>query len=99
MKGFMDFLRKYGIIGLAIAVVIGGKLNDFIGSLVNDLLMPAIFSPLLKTAHVDEIAKLHTEGGIYYGKVLGAGINFLVVAFIIYLFARRVLREEVVEKK
>lgn len=99
MKQFLEFLKKYGVVGLAIAVIIGGKLNDFIGSLVNDLLLPAIFSPLLKAAGVEEIAKLHTAGGIYYGKVLGAGINFLIVALIVFLFAKSVLKEETVEKK
>ena len=97
-KEFMEFLRKYGIIGLAIAVIIGGKLNDLIGSLVNDLLVPLLLSPLLKTAHVDEIAKLQW-GGIFYGKVLGAGINFILVAFVVFLFAKWVLKEETVEKK
>ena len=98
LKEFMEFLKKYGVIGLAIAVIIGGKLNDLIGSLVNDLLVPALLSPLLKTAGVDEIAKLHW-GGIFYGKVLGAGINFLIVAFIVFLFAKHILKEQTVEKK
>ena len=99
LKEFMEFLKKYGVIGLAIAVIIGGKLNDLIGSLVNDLLVPALLSPLLQAYHVDEIAKLHTAGGIFYGKVLGAGINFLIVAFIVFLFAKHILKEQTVEKK
>lgn len=99
LKEFMEFLTKYGVIGLAIAVIIGGKLNDLVGSLVNDLLMPALLSPLLSAYGVDEIAKLHTAGGIFYGKVIAATINFIIVAFVIFLFAKHILKEEKVEKK
>jgi large conductance mechanosensitive channel len=97
-KEFIDFLKKYGVIGLAIAVIIGGKLNDFITSLVNDLLMPLVFQPALKAAQVDDIAKL-SYNGILYGKVLGAFINFIIVAFVVFMFAKMVLKESTVEKK
>src|ERR1051326_507026 len=41
-KEFMAFLKQYGVIGLAIAVVIGGKANDLVGSIVKGLLMPVV---------------------------------------------------------
>ena len=97
-KEFFSFLKQYGIVGLAIAVIIGGKLNEFIGSLVNDLIMPLILTVPLKAAGVDEIAKLQA-GGIFYGKVIGAGINFIIVALVVFLFAKLVLKEEAVTKK
>lgn len=98
IKDFLAFLKKYGIIGLAIAVIIGGKLNELIASLVNDLLMPLIFQPALRAANVDDIRKL-SYNGILYGKVLGASIDFLVVATVIFLFAKYVLKEGEVTKK
>jgi large conductance mechanosensitive channel len=98
LKDFVGFLKQYGVIGLAIAVVIGGKLNELVSSLVNDLLMPLLFQPALKAANVDDIRKL-SLGGVLYGKVLGSFIDFLIVALVVYLFAKYVLREEVVGKK
>ena len=97
-KDFLAFLKKYGIIGLAIAVIIGGKLNELITSLVSDLIMPLIFQPALKAANVDDIKKL-SYNGILYGKVLGATIDFLVVAVVIFLFSKCVLKETEVSKK
>ncbi len=97
-KEFISFLKAYGVIGLAIAVIIGGKLNDLIGSLVNDLLMPLIFKPALQAANVDDIRKLSYEG-ILYGKVLGSFIDFMIVAGVVFLFAKFVLKEETVAKK
>lgn len=98
VKEFLAFLKHYGVVGLAIAVIIGGKLNDLIGSLVNDLLMPLIFKPALQAAQVDDIRKL-SAGGILYGKVLGATIDFLIVAAVVFLIAKYILKEETVAKK
>jgi large conductance mechanosensitive channel len=98
MKEFVAFLKNYGVIGLAIAVIIGGKLNDLVTSVVNDLLMPLVFQPALKAASVDDIRKLSYHG-ILYGRVIGSLIDFLIVAFVVFLFAKLVLREETVAKK
>jgi large conductance mechanosensitive channel len=98
LKEFTDFLRAYGIIGLAIAVIIGGKLNDLIGSLVNDLITPVLLRPMLQATGVDDVRKLSYEG-ILYGKVLGSAIDFLVVAILVFVFAKFILKEEKVAKK
>jgi large conductance mechanosensitive channel len=98
LKEFLDFLKKYGVVGLAIAVIIGGKLNDLITSLVNDLLMPLVFKPALTAANVDDIRRLSFHG-IFYGKVIGATIDFLIVAGIVFMIAKFVFREDEVAKK
>jgi large conductance mechanosensitive channel len=95
---FRNFLRQYGIVGLAIAVVIGGKLNALVTSLVNDLFMPVVLQPALKAARVDDIRELQF-GGIFYGKVIGATIDFLAVAFVVFIFAKFVIRDEELIKK
>lgn len=97
-KEFMAFLREYGVIGLAIAVIIGGKLNLLVTSLVADLLTPLIFQPALTAAGVNDITKL-SYNGIFYGRVIAAMIDFLIVAFIIFIFAKKVMKEEAVVKK
>src|SRR5687768_6746297 len=98
IKEFKAFLKEYGIIGLAIAVIIGGKAGDLVSSLVNDLLMPLIFQPALRAANVDDIRKL-SANGILYGRFLGSLIDFLIVAIVIFLASKYLLREAVVKKK
>ena len=98
LKQFVEFLKAYGVVGLAIAVIIGGKLNELVGSLVNDLLMPLVLKPALNAANVADIRQL-SAGGVLYGKVLGATIDFLVVALLVFFFAKLVLKEEKVAKK
>lgn len=90
---FREFLHKYGIVGLAIAVIIGGKLNAFVSSLVNDLLMPVILQPALNMAGVARISALQYRG-IFYGKVLGAGIEFLIVALFVFFVMKKLMGPE-----
>jgi large conductance mechanosensitive channel len=93
LQGFLVFLKKYGVIGMAIGVIIGGKLNELVTSLVQDLFMPVLFQPALRAAHVDDIKKLSFHG-ILYGKVLGSAIDFLIVAFVVYLLTKAVIKSE-----
>ncbi|WP_408096990.1 MscL family protein [Peredibacter sp. HCB2-198] len=98
VREFVGFLKQYGVVGLAIAVIIGGKLNLLVTSLVNDLITPVILQPALKAAGVASIYEL-SYNGIMYGKVLGAGIDFIIVAWIVFIFAKKVMKEEVVAKR
>lgn len=97
-REFIDFLKNYGVIGMAIAVIIGGKLNEFVSSLVNDLVMPLVLKPALEAANVNNIKEL-SYNGILYGKVLGTALDFVIIAFVVFMFAKFVLREEKVAKK
>ena len=98
LKEFMEFLKKYGVIGLAIAVVIGGKVNEFISATVSDILMPIVgmFLPQgeWKTWTL-EVGPLK----LGLGHWIGSSIDFLIVAFVVFLFAKLVLREAEVAKK
>jgi large conductance mechanosensitive channel len=106
LKEFLAFLKQYGVIGLAIAVVIGGKLNAVVTAFVEGLLMP-LLAPLLGAAGQDWRTAVIKIGGTVeeplfqfgIGQMLGALIDFLIVAFIVFWFAKRVLREETVTKK
>jgi len=98
LREFLAFLKQYGVIGLAIAVIIGGKLNELVGSLVNDVLMPVLFQPVLQMTKVDSVREL-SFNGIFYGKFLGSLIDFTVVAFVVFFLAKKVLRDETALKK
>jgi large conductance mechanosensitive channel len=98
LKEFTAFLKQYGVIGLAIAVIIGGKANDLVKAVTDGLLMPLVAAAIpggaWRTATLD-------VGPIKFllGPVLGAGLDFLIVAFLVFWFAKMVLKEETVAKK
>ena len=91
---FMAFLKNYGVIGLAIGVVIGGKLNELVGSIVEGIVNPIIG---LATGGADFTTL--TAGPFLIGKVITALINFLIVALLVFWFAKKVLKEDTVAKK
>lgn len=98
MGEFVAFLKQYGVIGLAIAVVIGGKANAFVAALVEGVIMPIVtfFIPggSWRTATLD-VGPIH----FLLGPVLGSGLDFALVAWLVFWFSKRVLREATVTKK
>ena len=95
---FIAFLKQYGVIGLAIAVIIGGKANALVTALVDGILMPVVtfFIPggAWRTAALD-VGPVH----LLWGPVVGATIDFVIVAFLVFWFSKKILREETVSKK
>lgn len=95
VKEFMAFLQKYGVIGLAIAVVIGGKVNAFVSATVSDLIMPfvGIFIPQGEwQTWVLSLGPLK----LAIGHWLGATIDFVIVAYLVFAITKFVLRKEAV---
>jgi len=98
MKEFLAFLKVYGVVGLAIAVIIGGKANALVTALVDGILMPIVtfFVPdgQWRTVTLD-VGPIH----FLLGPVFGAAVDFLLVAWLVFWLSKRVLREETVTKK
>jgi large conductance mechanosensitive channel len=84
---FKEFISKGNVIDLAIAVVIGGAFGKIVTSLIEDIITPLILNPALAAARVDDLAKLQING-IKYGVFLASVINFVVIAFVIFLLIR-----------
>lgn len=89
LADFRDFILRGNVIDLAVAVVVGGAFNKIIDSLVTDIITPLILQPALKAANVEQLSAL-TAGGIKYGLFLAAILNFLVIAFVIFLLIRAI---------
>jgi large conductance mechanosensitive channel len=84
---FQEFALKGNVIDLAVAVIIGGAFGKIIESFVADIITPAILSPALKAANVDNLQSL-SANGIKYGSFLAAVINFFVIAFCLFVLIR-----------
>jgi large conductance mechanosensitive channel len=100
---FQKFIMQGNVIDLAVAVIIGGAFGKIVESFVGDIITPALLQPALSAAGVDGIEKLSADG-IKYGVFLSTIINFLVIAFVIFLVIRafekakkRFFRQEAVE--
>ena len=93
MGGFAAFLKEYNIAGMAVAFVMGAKTAEWVGSLMTDVVTPALLAPAMKRANVETLGELVTDGGIRYGNFLSTTIDFLVVAFIMYLLVTYLVKK------
>ena len=110
LKEFKEFAMRGNVIDLAVAVVIGAAFGTIVKSLVDDILMPPIgllvggldFSNLFLSLSGQEYPSLAAakEAGaatINYGVFINALINFLIVAFVLFMVVKamnRMKREE-----
>jgi large conductance mechanosensitive channel len=105
LKEFKEFAMRGNVIDLAVGVAIGAAFGKIVSSLVDDILMPPIgrllghvdFSNLFITladAHFDTLADAKKAGAptLNYGLFLNNVINFLIVAFAIFLVVQQVNR-------
>ena len=94
LKDFKEFAFKGNVLDMAIGVIIGAAFGKIVTSLVNDLIMPIIsiltgginFTDLkfvITPAHGDV-----AENAVAYGSFIQNVVNFLIIAFCIFIFVR-----------
>jgi len=85
---FQAFLSKYGVIGLAIAVIIGGAAGKLVSSLVSDILMPVVTFFIPGGAWREATLTL---GPIVMmiGSFIGNVIDFLIIAVVIFMIMKQ----------
>ena len=84
MKGFLDFVREQGVVGLAVGFILGGAVSKLVASLVGD-----IISPLLALAlkNIENLQGAYLQVGsakIMWGSFLNVLIDFVVIALVVY---------------
>src|SRR5919198_2012097 len=100
---FFDFLKTFGIIGLAIAFVIGQAASRLVTALVTDIIDPIIgfFLPAgsleALSFKVTNLAGTTTE--FKYGDLISNIIDFLIIAFIVFLAYKQLSKYKIVEDK
>ena len=90
LSEFKSFALKGNVIDLAIGVVIGTAFGKIVTSLIDDVITPLLLKPALDAAHLSKIQDLTVLGTVKYGAFLSAIINFIIVAFILFLIIKGV---------
>ncbi len=91
LKEFKNFISKGNVVDLAVGVIVGGAFGKIVSSLVNDILMPIIGIIIGGVDFTDLSIKV---GGakIAYGSFIQNIIDFLIIAFCVFLFVKAVNR-------
>lgn len=105
LKEFQEFAVRGNVIDMAVGIIIGGAFGKIVSSLVGDVLMPPIgliigkidFGQLfisLSGKHFDTLAEAKKAGAptLNYGQFLLNVIDFIIVAFVVFLLIRAVNR-------
>ncbi len=92
-KEFAHFLKKFGVVGLAVAVVMGGAVQKMVGAIVADLIMPILGAV---SPGGDWRAATLTLGPVklMVGDLLGAVIDFFFIAMVVFWLTKMVVRED-----
>ena len=98
MAEFNEFLREYKVLPLAVAFIIGTAATALVTALVNDVIMP-IITPFIPGGAWQEAKWNLGKIVISWGHFLGAIISFIVIAFVVFMIAKIVFKEEKVAKK
>ncbi len=98
LKEFKEFLKEYKVIGLAVALIIGLAATTFVKAIVDDIVMP-IITPFIPGGAWQTATFSMGPIVIAWGHFVGALINFIVIAFVVFVIAKYALKEEKVTKK
>ena len=93
LKEFLDFLKEYKIVSLAVAFVMGEASSSLVNSFVKDVLLP-IMLPLISAESWKDATFRIGPASIAYGSFLAELLNFLILAFIIFIVVRKIMHAE-----
>src|SRR5438477_9832836 len=105
LREFREFAMKGNVVDLAVGVIIGAAFGSIISSLVGDLIMPIVgsisggldfsnyFTPLSKAVTASNLADAKKQGAVLaWGNFLTLTLNFIIVAFVLFIVIRFVNR-------
>jgi large conductance mechanosensitive channel len=98
VKGFLNFIREQGVVGLAVGFILGGAVAKVVSSLVADIITPIIGLVLGAAGNLKEASLTIAGAEIMWGNFVNTTIDFLVIALVVY-FGVKALRLDRLDKK
>lgn len=87
MKEFKEFISRGNVMDMAVGIIIGGAFTAIVGSLVADIITP-IIGMLLGGVNFSELAVTVGSASLTYGNFIQAIINFLLVAWVLFMIVK-----------
>lgn len=99
MKGFLDFIREQGVVGLAVGFILGGAAKEVVNSLVGDIVDPILGLLLGATDGLTEAVIMVAGAEVRYGSFLSVLLDFAIVAAVVYYVVKGFGFEKLDKKK
>jgi large conductance mechanosensitive channel len=94
---FMEFLMKYQVIGLAVAFIIGAAATKMVTAAVNDIIMPVI-AVLIPGGDWKKTELMLGPIKLLVGDFAGAIIDFIIIALVVFLIVKFMMKEDATKK-
>ncbi len=98
MKGFINFIREQGVVGLAVGFILGGAVSKVVTAIVEDLVNPLVGFLLGATGNLKEAFFYIGSSKILYGALISTLIDFIIIALVVY-FGVKILKLDKLDKK
>lgn len=98
LKEFKQFISRGNVVDLAVGVIVGSAFSKIVSSLVNDILMPFI-GTLLGGLNFTSLTITINNAVISYGNFIQNIVDFLIIAFCVFVFVKLINRLHKEEKK
>lgn len=98
MKGFLEFIREQGVVGLAVGFILGGAVSKIVASIVNDLINPVLGLILGATGDFKTAFFQVGSAKIMWGNFIATTIDFIVIALVVYVGVK-ILKLDKLDKK
>lgn len=98
MKGFIEFIRSQGIVGLAVGFILGGSITKFITSFVTDIINPLVGILISRAGDLKSNYIPIGSAKIMWGNFISSFIDFIIIALVVY-FGVKLLRIDKLDKK
>lgn len=98
MRGFIDFIKEQGVVGLAVGFILGGAVSKLVAAIVTDIVTPILGIAMGQVSSLKDAYIEVASAKILYGDLLNTAIDFLVIALVVY-FGVKVLGLDKLDKK
>lgn len=88
MKGFIEFIREQGVIGLAVGFILGGAVAKVVSALVTDLVNPFVGLALGSGKGLESASFKILGAKFMYGHFISVLLDFVIIASVVYTFVK-----------
>ncbi|MFA5714469.1 MAG: MscL family protein [Candidatus Paceibacterota bacterium] len=98
MRGFFDFIREQGVVGLAVGFILGGAVSKVVSALVTDIINPILGIAIGAVGGIKNASINIGPTVILYGDFISVIVDFIVIALVVY-FGVRIIGLDKLDKK
>ncbi len=98
MRGFLEFVRERGVVGLAVGFILGGSIAKLVTAFVTDLVNPVVGVFLGKVGGLKSMYLPIAGVRILWGDFVASLIDFFILAVVVY-FSIKILRLDKLDRK